>query len=487
MKALPKAQPSIYDLLQPGSYQRLKSAFSQFDINVDPRSLILNNQTKESVLSQILSDLEHNPKLVNLATVTQESFNQKEIQEYLSEEKSIQDNKIFSFLRCLQMYFLTQEAAQIYFKMEQLKVLLQELHSLLVKLASAEYERQVQIAEAEKIRILEAEKALKEAFSSIFNNTFESCFDQLSEIKGRIQEYNNTLRDIKAQNQAIKKEMREDSLLNAKELKQSCPELDNFSEKEVADMDYKYRKQLNKVEITKNRYEQKNEELRKLNQDIDKELSILNQKQGELDKEKRNARYRYGGALVATNHDKQIRIPESMHLDFEQRQEDIQATRQLLLEKKNANLLSIEKKHKKIENLERDPDKILRDLLAQQENPDLRAAFEKDNVREKLIAMHEKPSIVDEKFQENRKDKVGVIIKIKHDVNMAAAAAAAQIDRANKCHALENGHPSHEAAQAAARANELHDMVKAIKSAAAETISKENTKYKEQKCAARPT
>ncbi len=476
MRALPQAQISIYDLLQGGSYQRLRSAFAQYDIKVDPRTLILNNQSKESVLSQILSDLESSPKLVNLASVSQENFNQKEVQDYLSEKKSINDAKIVGFIRCLQMYFLSQEAAHTYFKMEQLKVLQQELRVLLLKLASAEYERQLQIAEAEKIKILEAQQNLSAIITVSFHDSFDACLHKLNDIENRMHAYNQQLSELKEEKHHIRAQMREDSLLKAEKLKELCPSLAHIDNDVLVDFITRVRERQNKVESTLNKFDQKDKYDLKIIEESDTALATLSQKQAQLDAEIRNAKHLYGGALVAAKHDKHVRIPDAMRLDFEQRQREINESRQGLLDNRKYHQDNFDTRSKKREDLLAKKAQIMEQEIAKSPNS-FQAALENPSVMEKVKTVLT-ISDVDRKFIENRKNKNAIKIQKKDDFAAAKADAAQQAKPLQQLHVLHHNHPTPEQDRIAAKAEQLENKLKNIQLLV--------EKYKAQKHSPRP-
>ncbi len=181
-------------LLQQNS-QQIMNAFSKYGIKIDPQILALN-QNKENAISQILIQLES----------------------ALTRDKDFQNIRVFTFMRCMLLNALAQEANAHYFKSIEMKQLLHDLRELILKMASDNFDRQLRIAENERTKMVECERQLQSMYESMFNQTFDTTISKLSDSKSNINDYNNILRELKKQSKENKKELSLYAKDTAKEL-----------------------------------------------------------------------------------------------------------------------------------------------------------------------------------------------------------------------------------------------------------------------------
>ncbi|MGD9591257.1 MAG: hypothetical protein AB7V32_01900 [Candidatus Berkiella sp.] len=360
MKTAPQRQASIYDLLQPGSYQRLKSAFSEFDIKIDPRTLILNNQTKESILSQILSDLASSPKVIKLAQTTTQ-FHQTEVDEMLAQKKNIEDLRIFSLMRCLFLNAVAKEAYEKYFKTEQMKELLRDLKELLIKIASADFDRQLRIAEAEKDKLMQLEKELQEFFNNEMHNSFDDNVHHLSKRENAIRDINHSLRNLQVQTDETLKDLKDESKKTATQMKEKHKEeLKDVKEEDLSNLIHDCQIAMSQAHYKAYKYEQKDKLADRLDE-LDKvKLQSIQERRQELEREKQNAKHMLAGNFIAQKHEKRVRIPGQVIDDIEREKAELDDTENKIKAKMERRQERRQERAEKKAKLSTDPDAILK-------------------------------------------------------------------------------------------------------------------------------
>lgn len=479
MKTSPTRQKNIYDLLAPNSYQSLKGVFEKFDIHIDPRILILKNQNKESIISQILNDLASSPKLISFSD-PQPQANSQETQEFQSQKKNIQDARIFSFIRCLYLNALCEEAAMKYHKMEELKKIHAELRAFIIKLAESDFQRQARIAEAERDKITQLEQRLISFYEDSYNTTHDFTVNRLSDIHTDIHNINKKLQDLKTEKAEHKKNLKEDSENEAKNLLATVSELKDVDSDVLADLIYNARLEKTKIERKVNKYESKNEHTQMKLQEVEQALNDLEKRAEVLGVKQNIDRHALAGPFIAGKHEKVIRVPESVRMENEDTRNTIEALKDELLAQKAALEGKLEKRNKKSSELKKDTDEILAAAAAKvPDAADIKEILQSEVVKNNLKSILNKQSTFEEKLLQAGAAKVNMKLQREDMVHEAAQIVGAQLYPADKMKAIMQ--PAPKSTTVAAKEAQIKHLVAGIHAAADELMSAEKKQKKANK------
>ncbi len=479
MKAFTQKQPTIYDLLQPGYYQDLVKAFSKFNITINPREIILNNQSKDksSVLSKALGDLE-----IQFPQISKAHFTTKEDNDAASEKKNIEEMRIFSFLRGMLLNALTEEAVSTYIKQEKLKELQRELRLYILKLAEAEFSRQLYIAEAEKMKMAQMENELRALFSEDFHISFEEHKKDLSGFKLAIDGLNEELKVHKGKKDAIKAQLKIQSTNDAEKLIESNPSLKGLDPQSLGDFIFKCRNEYYKIQSSIEKYDTKDLQDAKADNEALVKLESL-----KIESDKIASKLGKGNGLF--NKDRYPpRLPETTRITLEAEFAAIVAKQDLLKKEIDQRRINKENRNEKREQAEAQKARIFDKVKEKVSDPVLKKALDNPDVIKLINPVLENKSKLENDLLEVHKHKTSAKAKVKVIVKNAVEIENKNAKNISRIAAIDKTqHPkqSHNADDHHQKSEQIQEMCKHIKQVGKFVPVEEKAAKKEKKKAKR--
>jgi hypothetical protein len=465
---MPK-EPTIADLMNEGSIQRIQKMFNAFgfEIKMDPFALANKNQSKESIMSQVLNDLDNSPRIIKLLPKVKTDITDREDIEAANKDKNLKDSNFYNLIRCLILNSLRDEAALILYQKELLKEMQVALHHYIMQLKAAERYRQVNIEDEEEMRfkMREFEAKLNSCVSNVLAEAHANSLSKLNDIHDEITDYHARLSQHKERKKELKSDLKIASQNSAENIIKNnvhFKELSNnpHSQNALADFIYEYKEKLSKIERALYRMDERAKKAVEDENLAQKRELELNDKLKQLAMKEIELKHQFPeGYPPVGRYAVKGRILDPGQMDmikFEAN--EIRAELRILLDERNERNRKQANRDIKVANFEKKRTDLFDNIYSKTTDENLKNILQNEDAKKFLLSEMNTKTDPEHGLMENHKEKVQVkgLLKEKHK------EATKIIVQNDKVHALHGIASKHHGEKFPDKRHELHQIHQSI-------------------------
>lgn len=465
---MPK-EPTIADLMNEGSIQRIQKMFNAFgfEIKMDPFALASKNQSKESIMSQVLNDLDNTPRIMKLLPKAKTDITDIEDIETANKDKNLKDSNFYNLIRCLILNSLRDEAALILYQNEMLKEMQIALHHYIMQLKAAEHYRQVNMEDDEefKFKMREYEAKLNICVSNVLSESHNHSVSKLNDIHDEITDYHDRLSQHKERKKELKNDLKIASQENAENIIKNnvhFKELANNpnSQKALADFIYKYKEKLSKIERALYKMDEKTKKSVQDENLAQKREIELNNKLKQLAMKEIELKHQFPeGYPPVGRYAVKGRILDQGQMDMlKYETEEIRSELRILLDERKERNTKQANRDIKIANFDQKKANLFDNIYSKTTDEQLINILKNEEARKFLLSEMNTKTDPEHNLMENHKEKVQVksLLKEKHK------EAKEIIVQNDKVHALHGMASKYHGEKIPDKRHELHQIHQSI-------------------------
>ncbi len=194
---------NIFDLLSPQSRDYLRKILAKYDIHVDEKQLYESGLNKQTLISQVLKNLDLVPNKYELtrkeagsALGPDHEDQKKSIETKALDDEDFRKRKFSCVIKTLFNLSLIEETMSMFVRNEKLKELEMEYRKLLEKAEESEYAFQVNIAEQERAKM---EETLRAMLAAELDRQLKESEDRMNDSRNHIERLNKDMEALKQQ------------------------------------------------------------------------------------------------------------------------------------------------------------------------------------------------------------------------------------------------------------------------------------------------